>query len=85
MTASDNSQKITSSNLHIYSQQQQSQQASQQPQPTNWLRVAIITAIVGGVVQVIVNHFDSMVANIVLIFSNFHIRGSGSKRTKTNV
>ena len=27
---------------------------------SNWLKIAIITTIIGGVVQVIVNHFDNI-------------------------
>lgn len=62
------------------SQQQQPQQLDprpkqpqQQPQQTNWLKVTIITAIVGGIVQIIVNHFDAIVTFLAGIFSQIHL------------
>ena len=44
----------------------------QQKQP-NWLKVAVVTTIVGGVVQVIVNHFDNIVAFLGGAISYVHL------------
>ncbi len=36
-------------------------QMQQQNQPS-WMKVTLVTAVVGGVVQILVNHFDAIVA-----------------------
>src|SRR5260221_5804630 len=51
---------------------QQGQNQTNQSQP-NWLKVTIITTIVGGVVQVIVNHFDSIISLLGGTFSHIHL------------
>lgn len=48
------------------------EQKSQSKQP-NWLMVAVVTTIVGGVVQVLVNHFDSIVTFLGGTFSHAHL------------
>lgn len=58
------------------SQQQQSEQQPQppqQPQQPNWLVVLFVTVTVGGVVQVLVNHYDAIAAAIVGLFSHIHL------------
>ncbi len=50
--------------------QPQSEQKSSQP---NWLVVGIVLAIVGGIVQVLVNHYDGIAAFIVGLFSQVHL------------
>lgn len=44
-----------------------------QPKQPNWLVVAVVTTIVGGVVQVVVNHFDNIVAFLGGAFSHVHL------------
>ncbi len=44
----------------------------QQKQP-DWLKVAVMTTIIGGVVQVIVNHFDNLLALLGGAISNIHL------------
>jgi hypothetical protein len=44
----------------------------QHKQP-NWLKVAVVTTIVGGVVQVIVNHFDTLVVFFGGAISHVHL------------
>jgi len=55
------------------SQQQQSEQPPQQPKQTNWLVVLVVTAIVGGIIQVLVNHFDTIAAFILGLFTQVHL------------
>src|SRR6266567_151933 len=55
------------------SQQQQSEQPPQQPQQPNWFVALIVTVIVSGIVQVLVNHFDGIAAAIVGLFSQIHV------------
>src|SRR5690349_5696984 len=47
----------------------------QQKQP-NWLKVAVVTTMIGGVVQVIVNHFDNLLALLGGAISHIQLPGS---------
>jgi len=47
----------------------------QQKQP-NWLKVAVVTTMIGGIVQVIVNHFDNLLALLGGAIAHIHLPGS---------
>jgi len=44
----------------------------QQKQP-DWLKVAVVTTIIGGVVQVIVNHFDNLLTLLGGAIAHIHL------------
>lgn len=49
----------------------------QQKQP-DWLKVAVVTTIIGGVVQVIVNHFDNLLTLLGGAIAYIHVPGNFS-------
>src|SRR2546423_9421958 len=48
--------------------QSHEKQPNQKKEP-NWLAVVIVTAIVGGIVQIVVNHFDAIFAALETRFT----------------
>lgn len=45
----------------------------EQQKQSDWLKVAVVTTIMGGVVQVIVNHFDNLLALLGGAISHIHL------------